>query len=452
MQPVIRFVTAADGTRLAWTEHGEGRPLVFVRGWTSHLELLWADPAFRAFFEPLARHFRLVRFDNRGNGLSDREVADVGLDALVSDLEAVMDGLGLRDVVLYGATYGGPIAATYAARHPDRVWRLVLDGTYGRGADVAPEETRRQVLGLVELSKAQPGAAFAALDYFTNPAGAGSRGWYVERARKSISPEVAVQLYAMSFELDVTQALASLRMPTLVLHRRGSRVVPFELGRQLAALVPDATFVALDGVAHNTWEERPSQALAALSRFLDVPPVTPGPGAPGEGRPMVVLVTDMVDSTAWTTRLGDRRAQELVRAHNSVVRAALATWGGTEVRHTGDGILASFPAVSPALRCAVEVQRRLADLRRHEEDPLPLQVRIGLNAGEPLPEEGDLHGTVVQLACRVCETARPDEVLASNVVRELAAGKGFAFRRREDVALKGFEEPVVLYAVDWGEG
>jgi class 3 adenylate cyclase len=163
------------------------------------------------------------------------------------------------------------------------------------------------------------------------------------------------------------------------------------------------------------------------------------------------MFTDMADSTSLTQRLGDAKAQELVHAHNSVVRDALGAHGGTEIKHTGDGIMASFPSASGALECAVQVQRAIAERSAVSDQESALRVRIGLNAGEPVREEADLFGTAVQLARRICDLAEPEQILASNVVRELVAGKGFLFADRGEAVLRGFEDSVRLYEVRWAE-
>jgi class 3 adenylate cyclase len=190
--------------------------------------------------------------------------------------------------------------------------------------------------------------------------------------------------------------------------------------------------------------------LEALESFLGVapPPAQAGPGA--YGAPVTLLFTDIEGSTHITEHLGDAKAQELLRNHNAIVRDALGTHGGSEIKHTGDGIMASFASASKALESAIAIQRALA--RRNQEHPeAPIHVRIGLNAGEPVAEEHDLFGTAVQLARRICDRAEPSQILASNVVRELVAGKGFLFSDRGETALRGFEDPMRLYDVPWAE-
>jgi adenylate cyclase len=192
--------------------------------------------------------------------------------------------------------------------------------------------------------------------------------------------------------------------------------------------------------------------LRAINQFLG----EGGEAAVGREAPIAaavhtILFTDMEGSTSLTQRLGDAKAQEVVRTHNTIVRDALNTHSGSEIKHTGDGIMASFTSASRALERAIDIQRALA--QHNESNPdMPIRVRIGLNAGEPVAEEKDLFGTAVQLAARICAHAEPGEILVPIVVRELAAGKGFLFADRGDVALRGFEDPVRLYELRWGEG
>jgi len=256
------------------------------------------------------------------------------------------------------------------------------------------------------------------------------------------------------FRTDVTPYLSRLTMPTLVMHRRDDNAVPFENGRQMAALIPNAQFVPLAGDAHPPFVGDTAPLLDAVNDLLGD---KRGQAAEAPAGLQTILFTDMEGSTGLTQRLGDARAQELVRAHNTIVREALKAQGGSEIKHTGDGIMASFPLASSALECAVAIQRAFAErnagvgagLKPAPTTGEPIRVRIGLNAGEPVAEEADLFGTVVQLAARVCAHAKPGEIVVSDVVRQLAAGKGFLFADQGDVVLRGFEDPVRLYEVRW---
>jgi pimeloyl-ACP methyl ester carboxylesterase len=268
--PPIRFVTAADGVRIAYCRHGSGPPLVFVRGWVTHLELSWEEDDYRAFFERLATRFHVVRFDARGNGRSDWDVDCVDLDRLTSDLEAVMDGLDLRDAVLWGSHFGAPIAVTYAARHPERVSRLILDGAYATVRGLGTPERRESFRAMLAAMRAQPDAINASFIYMADPDSKVPIARRVDEVRRSIKPEVLVQLYELAADYDVSDLLPAIRVPTLVLHRHGNRAIPVRLGRAMAALIPDAQFVALDGTVATLWRERADDALAVVGEFLGV--------------------------------------------------------------------------------------------------------------------------------------------------------------------------------------
>lgn len=449
--PPTRFATTPDGVRIAFASHGEGPTLVFVRGWISHLDAMWDDPEFRPFMEAIGTAFRVVRYDVRGCGLSTRDPDHISLDHLVSDLEAVIDRVTSPDrsesVVLYATCYGGPIATRFAARHPERVDRLILDGTYARGHDVATPELRESVLAMVRMLRAQPKAAHAMLDFFTNPEGGDLRQQRLDRTRRAIDADAASRLYELSFEIDVADELRHLPVPTLVLHRKRTQAVPFHHGQQVAALIPDATFVGVDGAAHNPWEGDATQPLAAMAAFLGAP-FDRRYRARTSARPTVILFTDMVGSTATTVRVGDDLAQDLVRTHAAILRNGVEGRGGRIVKSTGDGVMAEFASVSSAVNCAIEIQQRLAERNAGAEAP-PIQVRMGINAGEALSEDDDLHGIVVSTASRVCDKAAAGEILVSNVVRELASGKGFRFDDAGAFALKGIDDAVRLYRVGY---
>ncbi|HZU72396.1 MAG TPA: adenylate/guanylate cyclase domain-containing protein [Acidimicrobiales bacterium] len=445
-RPPVRFARTSDGVRIAYSAEGEGPALVFVRGWVTHLELSWAQPAMRRFFVPLTSALRLVRLDNRANGLSDRDVPAVDLDGLVADIEAVVDALGLEGFHLWGSCFGGPPAIAYTARHPERVDRLVLDGTFANGDEVASPGARERFLSMLANADAQPEAVYAALSYLTDPEPWESHRARVQRTRSSIDARRVHELYSLAYRMDVTDLLGELRVPTMVLHRHRSRAIPFDLGRRLAAMIPEASFVALEGEAHNLWEEDAGAALAAIASFLGVE--LSGDALPGRQRPLAVLLTDIVDSTVLVERLGDSRARPLFEWHDRTVRDAIAASGGTEVKHTGDGVMASFESVGDALAAAVTIQRRVSG-GPFDGGEAPLAVRIGLTAGEPVVGQHDLHGWVMHVLARVCAEAAPAQILVTGVVRELARGRAVAFRPVGERSLKGLEEPVALYEVDW---
>ena len=448
MNPPIRFVTTADGVRIASAIHGDGRPLVFVRGWISHLELMWDDPAIRSYFEALSRKFRVLRFDMRGNGLSDRDVPEVDLAAMVADIEAVMDEYVVAPAVMYAQCWGGPAAITYAAENPDRVSHLILDGTYADGDRITTPERRERIVGTL---RDLPEAGLLLMAHYTQPNLNKPRFGQIDQSGTCVHPAMAAQLYGAGFTWDVTDLLSKLTMPVLVMHRRNTQAIPMRLGREIASSVPGARFVALNGTAHNPWEEEPEAALGALGEFLGTPLLQrEGPADVRHGVDeglLTILYTDMQDSTRITHAIGDERAHSLRREHDAIIREALRAHAGKEVKHTGDGVMATFTSAARAVQCSIAIQRALA--LRNDLGEQPLHVRIGLNAGEPIAEGGDFFGTAVIAASRVMDKADGDEILASNVVRELCAGKGFTFTDRGMTELKGFDEPMRLFEIGW---
>ncbi|MDO8615192.1 MAG: adenylate/guanylate cyclase domain-containing protein [Dehalococcoidia bacterium] len=444
MEQQIRFCTTSDGVRIAYATAGQGPPLVLITAWVGHLQFEWSHAETKAFYEGLANGRLLVRFDKRGTGLSDRQAEDFSVEARLRDLEAVVDALRLKRFALMGFSESGPTAIIYAARHPERVTNLVIYGSYHRWP--YPAGAANPVMALI---RSQWGMGSAALSAIFVPSGDPAQvAWWTELQRVSASPESAASIFEVNTGLDVTSVLSDIRAPALVIHRNNDTVCPFDVAREMAALIPAARFEPLEGDIHPPMFGDTAAVLNAVDSLL--PSGARRRQAVTAGTPsglVTILYTDMEGSTPLTQRLGDAKAQEVLRAHNTIVREALKAHGGSEIKHTGDGVMASFPTASGALECAIAVQQGFA--AHNESAETPVRVRIGLNAGEPVAEEEDLFGTAVQLAARVCARAEPGQVLASNVVRELAAGKGFLFSDQGDVVLRGFEDPVRLYEVRW---
>jgi class 3 adenylate cyclase/pimeloyl-ACP methyl ester carboxylesterase len=453
MEQQIRFCTASDDVRIAYALVGQGPPLVRVLGWFTHLEYEWENPIWRSFIDAFSRRFRLIRYDGRGMGLSDRGINDYSMDAHVRDLEAVVDAAGFEKVALFGISQGGATAIAYAVRHPERVSHLIPYGSFARQRLLDTEEGRQQAVAIATLIRQGWGSdvpayrqLFAGL--FMPDAGGEAVQAFNEFQRVSASAEDVLALLAADLRIDVRQLLPQVAPPTLVIHRRGDTAVPFELGRELAAGIPGARFLPLDGRNHAFFvpnDPAKETILKAVEEFVG------GDGdrqeAPVLSGLVTILFTDIEGSTALTQRLGDTKAQEVLRSHNAIVRDALRAQSGSEIKHTGDGIMASFPSASQALQCAIAIQQAVA-----AQVDIPFRIRVGLNAGEPVAEEQDLFGSAVQLARRVCDHADAGQILVSDVVRQLAMGKGFLFSDHGDVELRGFEDPVRLYEVRWEEG
>jgi class 3 adenylate cyclase/pimeloyl-ACP methyl ester carboxylesterase len=461
MEQQIRFCTSSDGTRIAYATVGQGPPLVRGLGWLTHLEYEWENPLWRTFIDGMSRQNLFVRYDGRGMGLSDRRVSDYSLEAQLRDLEAVVDALGLERFTLYAISQGGPTAITYAVRHPERVSHLILYGSFARfGWYLDTEEGRQRAEAMFTLLRHGWGSDLPAhRQFFTSlfmpDADIDAIRAFNELQRVSASGDNIVDLMTAMLDIDVRPLLPQVTVPTLVIHRRGDAAVPFELGRELATGIPGARFLPLDGRNHWPLPSEPVTAAMgkAIYEFLGEGEDAPAArGAPSRepGGLCTILFTDVEGSTALTERLGDAKAREVLRNHERIVREALRAHGGAEVKAMGDGFMASFSSATRALECAIAMQRAFA-AHDDEHPETPIRVRIGLNAGEPIAEDEDLFGTAVNVAARIAAQAKGEEILASDVVRQLVAGKGFLFADRGEVALRGFEGPVRLYEVRWEE-
>lgn len=271
----IRFCTAADGVRIAYETFGKGPPIVRASTWLTHLEFDWQSPIWRHWLEGLAEGRRVVRYDERGCGLSDRTVENFSLQAWVADLEAVVDAAGLDRFALLGISHGGPIAIAYAARHPERVSHLALYGTYARGRLHRSAQAREEadlLISLVRVGWGQANPVFRRVftTLFVPDATSEQMDWFDELQRASASPETAARIRRLRGEVDVTALASQVAVPTMVLHARDDAVVPFAEGRLLAALIPGARFVPLKGRNHILLADEPAWAvfLAELGDFL----------------------------------------------------------------------------------------------------------------------------------------------------------------------------------------
>jgi class 3 adenylate cyclase len=447
MEPRIQYAKTADGVSIAFWTLGEGMPL--VAPWLSpfsHVQFELHVPEFRGWYERLAEGRRLVRYDPRGTGLSDRGVADSSFDAHLLDLQAVVESVGLERFALFAAGPGGPAAVAYAARHPERVSHLILWCSYARGSEMWGSARAKAMNALRESD----------WELYTETYARVFGGWsegerarqYAASMREWVTPEDFSAFNEPLGGVDVTELLGDVKAPTLVLHRRGLTMPGMEAARNLAARIPDARLALLEGTAQSPWEGDMEAIALAFDEFLGEGEAT-GVPMPAPSGLVTILFTDVESSTALTDRLGDANARDVLRTHERLVREGLRAHGGSEVKTMGDGFMASFSSATKALECAIAVQRAFEEHNETAEEPI--RVRVGLNAGEPIAEEEDLFGTAVIRAARIAALAEGGEILVANVVRELSEGKGFLFADRGDTALRGFEDPVRLFEVRWRE-
>jgi class 3 adenylate cyclase len=446
MEPGVRFARASDGVTVAYWAMGEGSPLVVMPSmpW-SHLQLEWTIPQIRRWYEGLGNGRQLVRYDGRGFGSSGRDVVSMSLDAQVRDLEAVVDAVGLEGFDLYAGLHSGPPAIAYAVEHPGRLRHLVLFCAYADGAIQAASSLTHatrpiilqdwqfysQVVARVLLGWAEPEAAQR----------------FAELVEESTTPEIAAAALSATAEYDVTGQLADVAVPTLVIARHElSMAGGIDHGRTLAAAIPGARFVMLEGTSVAPYIGDVDAVLGEIDGFLTggatVARIASPPGAL-----RTILFTDVEGSTSLTQRLGDDGARQAMREHEEIMRSGFRESGGTEIKAMGDGFMASFGSAVAAVRCAIALQRGMAARNAGADEPI--RIRVGINAGEPIAEEDDLFGTAVIAASRIGSRARPGEILVSDVVRQLVAGKGIRFLDRGEVVLRGFEHPTRLHSVAW---
>ena len=438
--PETRYAKSGD-VSIAYQVVGQGPPdLVYVPGWVSNVEGNWDEPSYARFLERLASFSRLITFDKRGTGLSDRvPEADLpGLEERMDDVRAVMDAVGSERAAVLGVSEGGPMCALFAATYPERTSALVMYGSYARrspsndypwGRSRADQEAHLREIevgwgGPVALAARAP--SMMTDDRFVM--------WWSSYLRQSASPRAVSTLTRMNYEVDVRHVLPTIHVPTLVLHRSGDLVIETGEAQYIAGSVPQGKLVILPGGDHLPWVGDQDALLDEIEEFLTG--VRRGPEA--DRVLATVLFTDIVGSTERAVELGDRKWRDLLEEHNAMVRRALVRFRGREVDAVGDGFLATFDGPARAIRCA----RAIAD----EVRALGLEVRAGLHTGECELVGQDVRGIAVHIGARVAAEAGPGEILVSSTVKDLVAGSGIRFDDRGERDLKGVPGPWRLFA------
>ena len=439
--PETRYAKSGD-VNIAYQVLGE-RPidLVYVPGWVSNLEVAWEHPGLARYYRRLASFSRLILFDKRGTGLSDRVPPDrlPTLEQRMDDVRAVMDEVGSERAVVMGNSEGGNMCVLFAATYPERTEALITAGIYVKrlwSPDYpwapTPEERQKWLDSLavgwggpVDLSTLAP--SVAGDEAFVR--------WWSRYLRMSAGPQAAVALGSMNTQIDVRAVLPTIRVPTLVLHRVGDRDVNVEEARYIATRIPNARLVELPGSDHIPWTSEQDALLDEVEAFVtgERPRVEP------DRVLATVLFTDIADSTAWAGRLGDAAWRGRLEEHQRMVRRELELHRGREVKTTGDGFLATFDGPARAIRCAREI--------RDAAGEQGLAVRAGVHSGECEMMGDDVGGIAVHIAARVLDEAAPGEVMVSRTVRDLVAGSGLAFEDRGERELKGLDGAWRLFAV-----
>ena len=424
---------------IAYQVTGSG-PLdvVFVPGFVSHLEYQWEHPWSARFFERLGSFSRLIRFDKRGTGLSDRVGGIQTLEERMDDVRAVMDAVSSERAALFGASEGGPMSILFAATYPERVSALVLYGSYARrswAADHPYGHTEQEWRAIIETIETGWGEARTPdIRAPSATADQSYRQWWATYQRLAASPGAAVAVMRMNKEIDVRPILPAVRVPTLVLHRAQDRMIKVEQARYLAEHITGARLVELTGADHAPWVEDTDVLLDEVEEFLT------GARHPPESDRILatVLFTDIVGSTERAAAMGDRRWRDLLGTYYTVARRELARFRGREVDTAGDGIFATFDGPARGIRCGASIVSGA--------NACGLDVRAGLHTGECEIIGEKVGGIAVHIGARVVAQARAGEILVTGTVKDLVAGSGLSFEDRGVHTLKGVPGTWPLYA------
>ncbi|HEY7477683.1 MAG TPA: adenylate/guanylate cyclase domain-containing protein [Actinomycetota bacterium] len=444
--PETRYAKTVDGVHIAYQVLGDGPlDLVFVIGWTSNIEALWEEPDLARYLNRLASFSRLILFDKRGVGLSDRVPPDrlPGLETRMDDVRAVMDAAGSDRAVVFGVSEGGPMAVLFAATYPERTIGLILYGTLANYTERFPEDPfLEEADAYLEYIDTNWGTLEHARKEI---AGWGAPGheddehlvaWLASYLRRAASPGAAIALSRMNREINADHALSAIHVPTLVLAKTGDRDFPIEPVRRGAAKIAGAELIEFPGEEHFFWVGEYDGMLGEIERFV---------GGLRDQEEQIqrslatVLFTDIVGSTQRVAALGDRGWKELVETHHERVRGQLARYRGLEVDTAGDGFFASFDGPARAVRCAGSIASAV--------QPLGLEVRSGIHTGEVETIDGKVGGLAVVIGARVGALAGPSEILVSQTVKDLTAGSGLTFDDAGEHELKGVPDRWRLYRV-----
>jgi class 3 adenylate cyclase len=437
--PDVSYARNGD-VSIAYRVLGEGPlDLVFVGGFVGHLEIAFESRLVRRFSERLASFSRLIVYDKREQGLSDRLGQPPTLEQGMDDLDAVLDAAGSERTALFGISEGGPLCILYAASFPNRVSHLAVYGTYAKmtRSEDHPAGVPREVLRRwMESSAAEWGSPVGAEMWAPSVAQDPEfASWWARLLRSGTSPRSALALMQMYLDLDVRPALEAMNVPSLVVHRTGDRLVPKEQGQALAALIPEARYVELDGADHLVFAGDQDAVLDEVEEFVT--------GTRGTREPerllATILFTDIVSSTERASAIGDRDWRAVLERHDEIVRTQLSEFRGREVKQTGDGFLATFDGPARAVECANTIVERMRKLG--------LDVRAGVHTGECEVRGQDIAGMAVHIGARVGACAGPGEVLVSSTVKDLVVGSSLRFEERGVHELKGVPGEWRLYTL-----
>ena len=438
--PKTRWAKTIDGAHIAYQDFGEGElTLVVIHGWVSHLEVYWEQPRFARFMRRLAERMRVLNFDKRGVGMSDRFERPPALETRMDDIRAVMDAAGVERAALFGYNSGGPqMASFFAASHPERTVALCIDpAIQDRWAPDYPwgernDEFERQLAEEMAIW----GEEDRVLGMEHPPEDIEFVRWDARISRFAATPGSMAAFSRMWFETDVRDILPTIRVPTLVLYKTESAWLGAEPAAYVASLIAGAHGVGVPGRELVLWFEDPEPLVASIEAFLAS---VRKEEAELDRVLATVMFTDIVGSTEAAAGMGDRSWGDVVERHHSTVRSLLARYRGNEVDTAGDGFFATFDGPARAVRCAEAIIEAVRGLG--------LEVRAGIHTGEVETIDGKVGGIAVHIGARVAALAGPSQVFVSQTVQDLVAGSGLTFEDRGEHELKGVPDRWHLYAV-----
>lgn len=440
--PKTSYARADDGVHIAYQVFGSGPfDLVLVPGFISHVEVAWETPGLPGFLRRLGSFARVISFDKRGTGMSDRPERLPDVDRRMLDIEAVMAAAGSDSAAIVAASEGGPMAILFAAAHPERTRALALWGTYARitqSDDYPIGIPRDQLTTAAEFLEPAWGSGVGLGGWAPSVAAdPEARAAFGRLQRLAASPGAAMALMTSYLDIDVRAALPLVHAPTLVLHHTDDRMVPVTLGRYLAEHIAGARLAEFAGSDHFWWTQNADAIVDEIEEFLTGARHAPDP----ERILATVMFSDIVDSTSRAAEMGDRRWRAVLESMDGSIGSELNLHRGRVVKKMGDGLLATFDGPARAIRCATAIR----DAARAQYG---LDVRSGLHTGEIELIGDDVGGIAVHIGARVSACAEPGEVLVSGTVKDLVVGSGIAFEDRGERQLKGVPGAWRLWAVN----
>jgi len=453
MEQKIRFCKTAEGVHLAFATVGKGPPIIWPAYWVSHLEVEWESPLMQEFFKSLAARHTVIRYDKHGCGLSDRDRSEFSLEKEVRDLEAIIDHLKLQRFSLFGMSEGGPTAIAYAVKHPDLVSHLILYGTWPRGNAGAPPELKASLCNLIRTSWGLGSKTLA--DIFVPDSGMEGLKYFTNWQRKSATGEMAARLLETEEHIDVTEILPKVTTPTLVLHRKGDRACTVQGGREIAASIPDASFIILEGIDHVPWFGDSASILNATHEFF-------GEESVSISKPLIEkteqnkeykrkLTTILSADVKGYSRLMSDNEEETITtltAYMDVMSKLIQKHRGRVIDSVGDNLLAEFASVVDAVKCSLEIQNDHKVRNNKLPENRRMEYRIGLNLGDVIVEGERIYGDGVNIAARIENVAEGGGICISGTVYDHVENKlKVSFDDLGEQSVKNIPNPVRVYQI-----